>query len=112
MACGACLARGGSFQKTRARIALQFLPGCLSRPRADRSERTLHYASIDAQGRTRGCRCQRTGDVGHQGSNLLRRGEPLDERGWANFLKKLLLELAKGLPVRLGKGFDEVFNAA
>src|SRR5258706_16363891 len=108
MVCGACLARGGSFQKTRARISLQFLPGCLSRPRADRSERTLHYASIDAQGRTRGSECQPTVDAGHQGNNLLRRGEHLDERGCANFLKKLLLEHAKELPVRLGKGFDEV----
>jgi hypothetical protein len=74
-------------------------------------KRALDDPAIDAESGARGGRREWTGDVSHQGSDLLGRGKSLDEGGRAHLLEELLLELVERFSIGLCERFDEVANA-
>ncbi len=56
-------------------------------------EGALYDTAVNPQGRAGGCRRQRTGDVRNQGGNLFGQRKSPDERGGANLLEELHLEI-------------------
>ena len=66
---------------------------------------------LNAERRAGRCRGQRAGDVSHQRSHLLGRGEALDQRRRPDLRKEVLLELVEGLSIGLGERVNEIGHA-